>query len=63
MILSEKIAQLDSLERLELELEIDKKREKKKDAQFKRTVQDCLKAYADDVDKLIEAFDARYHRR
>lgn len=63
MSMENKISQLDSLERLELEMEIEKRLEKKKDCEFKRAIEFNTEAKGSAADRLIEALDKRYLRR
>ena len=63
MSLENKIAELDSLERIELELEIQKKLDRKKDCEFKRAIEFNTEAKGLAADRLIEELDKRYVRR
>lgn len=64
MTLQTKIADLDSLERMEVELEIDKRLEKKRNAETKRDLQDCFGAHnVVHAEMLINFLDKRYVKR
>ena len=63
MVLQDKINQLDSLERLEMEIEIEKRLEKKKDCEFKRAIEFNTESKGLAADRLIAALDKRYIRR
>lgn len=65
MSLESKIAEMDSLEKIEFEMELDKKREKKREEQFKAEFSDCFRASSGDVkiEKLLAALDKRYQKK
>ena len=63
MTIEQRIAALDSLERLEIEMEIDKRLLRRKDCDFKRAIEFNTGSKGLAADKLIEALDKRYVRR
>ncbi len=62
--LSQKIQEMDSLDRLELELEIDKKRELRENKAFEAQLMACFPVdYRPNIIKLIELLDGRYQKK
>lgn len=64
MTLEKKIAELDSLERIQLDIEVDKLLGNKSDAQFNRILKDaCTRGDSISIEYLIQALDRRYMKR